>query len=456
MTIEITYLDPIYCRVNKEGIPVLKKVLYYKDTYWRQGFHRKVQKTYQKPMIGKDGLFLTGFMPRVMEYFIKQKLKYIFKGTLPKEPDARTFGQPYDSQPKYSFTLLPEQEEAVASALKHARGVIHYPTGSGKTVIFLSLLEALPERNAVIITHLQSIFDQTYYEAIGLFPHEVGRIGDGIQDPNRITIALIQSLNRMEPTEWHKLQDIVIVDEAHHCNDAEGSYAKVLKQIPAPIRIGVTATLPETEKGAMALEGLIGPVIAQKSIQEVSNLAKPIVKLKKLPFSQTVHDLRTWADVYRLGVVFNSRRHKQVLEDAVVLKAEGRTSLILVVQIEHGTNLIEMARKRFPDLKVKFVWGNTAGDERTVIKQALESGKVDCVICNAVWREGVNIPSLGAVINASGGKGEIPTIQSIGRGLRTTPTKKDVILLDYFDPSHKYLIEHFGHRLTLYFEEGWL
>jgi superfamily II DNA or RNA helicase len=450
--ITIEYIDPIYCRVNKEGIPVLKKVLYFKDVYWRQGFHRKVQKTYQKPMIGKDGLFLTGFIPRVLDYLVNKKIAYDFTETFPEKSGVITF----PTSTKNSFTLLPEQEEAVTSALLHGRGVIHYPTGSGKTVIFLSLLEALPDRNAVIITHLQSIFDQTYTEACRLFPGEVGRIGDNCKEPNRITIALIQSLNRMEPTEWHKLQDVLIIDECHHVNSTEGSYAKVLKQIPAPVRIGVTATLPDTEKGSMALEGLIGPVIAQKSIQEVSNLAKPIVKLKKLPFSQTVHDLRTWADVYRLGVVYNSRRHKQVLEDAVALKADGRTSLILVVQIEHGHNLMTMATKRFPNLCISFVWGDTTGDERAIIKRLLESGQGDCVICNAVWREGVNIPSLGAIINASGGKSEILTLQSIGRGLRTTPTKKDVILLDYFDPSHKYLIEHFGHRLTLYFEEGWL
>jgi len=60
-------------------------------------------------------------------------------------------------------------------------------------------------------------------------------------------------------------------------------------------------------------------------------------------------------------------------------------------------------------------------------------------------------------VNASGGKSEILTLQSLGRGLRTVPgVKDDVVLVDFFDPSNRYLVDHFGHRVSLYFEEGWL
>jgi superfamily II DNA or RNA helicase len=116
-----------------------------------------------------------------------------------------------------------------------------------------------------------------------------------------------------------------------------------------------------------------------------------------------------------------------------------------------------MSRRLFPQMRIEFVWSNVSGADRAAIKKDLNSGNIDVVIADAVWKEGVDIPTLGAIINASGGKSEINTIQTLGRGLRTVEgIKEDVILVDIFDPSHKYLIEHFGLRLCLYFDEGWM
>ena len=73
-----------------------------------------------------------------------------------------------------------------------------------------------------------------------------------------------------------------------------------------------------------------------------------------------------------------------------------------------------------------------------------------------IWKEGSNIPELDVVINASGGKSEMATIQIIGRGRRKTKTKSALIVYDFFDPSSRFLIEHFGFRVSLYTEMGWL
>ena len=79
---------------------------------------------------------------------------------------------------------------------------------------------------------------------------------------------------------------MVFVDEAHHAHDITKTYGKALTMLAAPAKFGLTATLPATEKGKMNLEALIGPVIANFSIQEAVNkgiLAKPIIKIIKVP-----------------------------------------------------------------------------------------------------------------------------------------------------------------------------
>jgi len=445
---KIEYLDPIYSQVSKEGIPILNQFLCYKDTFWRQGQYRKISKEYTRPLVSKKGIFLTGFLPKVFKYLYQNKIVYQF---ITRPHQLHIPGMNY-----FNETLRPEQNEAVNLILKHQRGVIHYPTGSGKTKIFISFIEVFPEANVLILLHRQDLLHQTYEQAEAKFPGQVGVIGNGVLEPNRITIAMVQTLSKMETTEFHREQDILIVDETHHVNNFSGTYYQVLTSIPAILRLGFTATLPATEKGRMALEGLIGPVIAEKKPQEVKSLAKIIIKLRKIPFSKTTHDLRNWKDVYKMGVVNNAQRHKMVLEDTVELVKQDKTVLILVVEIQHGYNLMEMAKAKFPDLNIEFVWGQTPSEDRVTAKRLLNEGNFDAIIANAVWREGIDIPSLGAIVNAAGGKSEIVTIQSIGRGLRTIGDKKEVTLVDYFDPSNRYLIDHFGHRLTLYFDEGWL
>jgi superfamily II DNA or RNA helicase len=398
--------------------------------------------------VSKKGLFLTGFLPKVFEYLHQKKIVYEF---INHPHQFIVPGMDY-----FDKILRPEQNEAINHILKCQRGVIHYPTGSGKTKIFISFIGIFPEANALILLHRQDLLLQTYSQANEAFPGQVGIIGNGVLEPNRITIAMVQTLSKIEPTEFHREQDILIVDETHHVNNFSGTYYKTLTSIPSPIRLGFTATLPSTEKGRMALEGLIGPVIVEKKPQEIKSLAKIIIKLRKIPFSKTIHELHNWKDVYKMGVVHNSQRHKMVLEDTVELVNQGKTVLILVVEIQHGYNLMEMAKAHFPDLNIEFVWGQTSSEDRVKVKKLLNEGNFDAVIANAVWREGIDIPSLGSIVNAAGGKSEIVTIQSIGRGLRTTGDKKEVILVDYFDPSNRYLVDHFGHRLTLYFDEGWL
>jgi superfamily II DNA or RNA helicase len=129
---------------------------------------------------------------------------------------------------------------------------------------------------------------------------------------------------------------------------------------------------------------------------------------------------------------------------------------VLAVRIEHGHILEEMAKELFPELKLKYIHGGSEDETREEVIKDLKSGKIDVAVATTILNEGVNIPSLGAVINAAGGKSEIAVLQKIGRGLRVTDKKKVIYLVDFFDSSHRFLIEHFGERLTLYFDKNWI
>lgn len=446
---KITILDHVWSQCEKKDIPKLKEFLFIEKVYYQPGRFRSIRRNYNKFLVDRWGKFLTGFIPK-----IKEKLGEV---SIDSSSIVPSLGRHPEFVQTMTTNLRPEQVEALNAIFKYQRGVIHLPTGSGKTLIFLSLIQELPkETEVLIIVHTQDLLTQTFQRANEMFPGQVGVIGGGEVDVRRINIGMIQTLYRLNIKDAFKDLDVVIADEQHHISSFKGTYAQVLEQLPnTPMRLGFTGTLPYISEGKMATEGLIGPVIFSKSIQEVKSLAKPKIILKKVPYSQDVNELRTYQDVYELGVVFNSKRNRMILDDAQEDVNAGRTVLILVTKIKHGQNLLELAESRYP-FQIDFVYGKTTKDVRAQIKADLEEKLIPVVIADSVWREGIDIPSLGSVINAAGGKSEIMTIQGVGRGLRKVEGKDEVIIRDYFDNSHRFFINHFGERVCLYFEEGWL
>lgn len=250
----------------------------------------------------------------------------------------------------------------------------------------------------------------------------------------------------------------VLVHNCHHISSFEGMYAKILSQMLTSIRFGLTATMPVREETKMALEGHIGPVIGELTMQEAAELeilAKPRVTIRKVLFNQSVKKLRKYPDVYEQGVVQNRSLNRLVVKEAKEILDSGGTVLILVVKIAHGENIVDMAKKLY-GLDLVFVQGSTNGDVREEIRQTMISKKVKGVIATAVFREGIDIPSLDAVVNACGGKSEIMSLQAVGRGLTKVEGKIHTTIVDFFNPSHHYLISHFGERISLYCEQEWL
>ena len=223
------------------------------------------------------------------------------------------------------------------------------------------------------------------------------------------------------------------------------------------MRLAFTATEPTLTEAKLALEGLIGPVIGEFTINEASEkgiLAKPKIKILKSAFDHSVRELRSYRQVYEEGIVQNESRNQQIVDVALKHKEQGEISLIFVNEIEHGENLIKLFNGS--ETNVPFVQGVMPPLERTNIKKSMIKGRRKIVIATTAWKEGINIPSLNVVINAGGGKSEISVLQSIGRGLRRTDDKEEVIIYDFFDPSHPHLVNHFGERITLYCEKEWL
>jgi len=438
MNLKITILDPVHSQV-KEGIGLLKPLLSYKAEFWIRGrFGKRTKKEYRKYLIDKEGVFLTGLIPRVKGYCKRQDIVLTIKGNEEKLKPGK-FEIP-------GITFRQDQIELIEKAITIQRGVIKSPTRSGKSIIMMGIISAFPKGVFLLLAHTLDIVNQ--------LQEDVDRFGFS----SRVDVGTIQSWANKNPIEYCDIYDGVITDEVHHLGNPTGHYAKVLHQMLATLRIGFTATLPLSKVATMTLEGTMGPVIGELTIQEAAEkgiIARPRIQLIKVPKSERIRKLGKYKVVYEKGIVFNRARNRLIVKEARKLMDEGNTVLILVVQIAHGDNLVDLA-KRLYGLDIPFVQGATDSEARMGVKKSLENKSIKIVIATAVFREGVNIPSLNSVINGCGGKSETMTLQAVGRGLTVVKGKNEAIIVDFLDLSHNYLISHIAERLALYSDMGWI
>lgn len=457
----ITIIDGIYCKASRDLWPHISRLMEYQGERWKQGpFHRTKEIKTRSFLDHRGGKFLCGFLPRVIRSLRESEIE--------PEISQRMFLDPIRSADLF---IKPEgmrvdqyqrQREIAIQAIKEQRGVIQAPTGSGKTTIAMLIASMFcPKHRTLFLCHTVSLLTQSHEEFTKAGFKNVSMIGGGraktlIEGYGTVVCSTIQTFSKFNPTEYCDLFDVVIVDEAHHVNSLNSQYGKVLTHLLAPIKIGFTATIPSDKEAALALEGIIGPVIGKVSIQEgvdMKIMAKPTIKLIPVPYNSLYGDIRKYQDLYKAAIVDGRIRNTLIAEKAIELAKSGLSSLIIVKEIQHGDNLVGVLQIK--GVKWEFVQGNTEGDIREKVKKALDKKDLKIVICTAVWKEGINIPSLNCVINAAGGKSEIATLQAIGRGLRSIPGKKEIVVYDFLDP-YKYLAQHAIQRISIYVEAGWI
>lgn len=114
------------------------------------------------------------------------------------------------------------QMDCVNALLKTDKGIIHSPTGSGKTNIMAYLI-AKSNNTALIIVPALDLVEQTKKRFLQIFGENVsigtidGTVSDKLsQINNNITISTWQSINAELIRELKGKHDIIIVDECHH------------------------------------------------------------------------------------------------------------------------------------------------------------------------------------------------------------------------------------------------
>lgn len=166
------------------------------------------------------------------------------EGLDPDWIDERHAGDPMMAGhiPGHRMTLWEHQGELLEAMLKREQGIVHSPTGSGKTTTAIAVIARLQLPAVVMVwsTSLAAQWVERLSAELGLHADDIGLVGDGVTRWRPVTVAMQQSLSA-DPAKLKKateLAGVVIADEVQRF--AAVTFGEVISKFPARYRFGVS------------------------------------------------------------------------------------------------------------------------------------------------------------------------------------------------------------------------
>ena len=355
---------------------------------------------------------------------------------------------------KYSY-----QKEAANKLVEKKRGILKAATNSGKTEIAAAIIKRLKIPTIFLVDGLELLYQtrERFSKRLNIPIENIGIIGDQqFYIGNWITISTPRSFqSRYKKEEINtRYWKMLFADECHR--SSADTFYNVLNILPCYYRFGMSGTpLNRSDGSDLKLIAQTGPIIyeiSNKFLVENGISVQPyvhIVKITKPIIPKDTH----WKKVKRLGIVENKDLNNKIINLAFKFIKKGKQVIIFIEEIKHGNELDRLMLLKSFEFQHQFIYGE---EEISVRKKAIDdfkNRKIKCLITSKILREGVDIPCVDVLIFASGGKSVIDLLQKSGRGLRTNNKKDSLIIVDFANFTHRYLLKHSLERLRTYKNE---
>lgn len=421
--------------------------------------------TIAKKYYGQNGILRapTGLLSYVREILDKNNVTYSIREE--RNQVVNTTG--YDAPALFSI-LRDYQVEAVDMTMRRNRGIIKMGTGAGKTECVIATIVRAAAFPSVFYVTSCDLLEQAYdrfrkYVINNGEVADIGRIGAGHCDIRPITIATVQSCQRVVSphgkhtkskfddytpddntrfTEEQKksIKDMVCqaqfvyLDEVQHCA-AETIQDILNASHGARFRVGGSAS-PWRDDG---LDILIEACFGRRLCDVTSSflirqgyLIKPYITFNH--FNQMLIPVKDWQSHYKAYVVENDERNAWIASRANFHVEKDRPTIILVKWARHA----EILKDIIPGSEVLTSSGEhaTRPKERKEILNQMRSRKLMCIIGTSLLDEGIDVPAAGAGIFAGGGKSSTRELQRVGRFIRKDdayPDKQCAYIEEFHD-----------------------
>lgn len=362
------------------------------------------------------------------------------------------------------------------------RGYIEAPTGTGKTVLFVTLAEAFSYQAAIppkilVVTPTKDLVRQTLggsrgdkgfagfapYMSVGTFYSDTPAGMRGLDA--QVTITTYASLTKLaaapmttidEQGDQHtKLVnlinqhfDIIFLDEGHRALGA--SSRRIIKDSNADtLIIGFTAT-PDYH-ASRGLESLLPSLIHHLDLKEAIklNMLSSVIPMAIPAPTTTAQEfsigaLGEYENKSLKQLIHNTARNRMVVSIAAQLIQAGNTPIIACIPgdtMMHPHVVADMLSEQFIDdengiprpIRVSAITSSISAATRQKIYAELEKGTIDALTYIDVLTEGWDSQRANVIINARPTRSLVSARQRAGRILRNKPDGRPALAIDIVD-----------------------
>lgn len=364
-----------------------------------------------------------------------------------KKPDKRIS---YNSD----ISLYDYQKAAVNAVFGAKNGILVSPCGSGKTQMALEIVARVGGR-ALWLTHTGELLTQSMERAKSVYcldKSQYGTITAGkVNIGSAITFATVQTMSNIDIRQYAHEWDIVIVDECQHCVGSPTrvmQFYKVLSNLSARHKIGVTATPKRSDGMERCMFALLGDIIYEIDKKEVEKYTCPVKVEKRetgyvpdMDFILSADGTIIYSDLIKDLTADDERNEKIASDVCDILRkdAEARV-LILSDRVAHLAELRNRICEKnvVPQDKIMQLLAVSGSNEaRKRRRQALvdlNDGKTKVLLATyQLAKEGLDVPQLRYVVFATPQKDQVTVTQAAGRVGRKADGKSFGTVIDYTD-----------------------
>ncbi len=321
--------------------------------------------------------------------------------------------------------------------------MIQMPTGTGKTIVFTSVVRDIqrwckvhsPESKILIVAHRKELIMQASAKLKDI-PHGIIMSGTKQEMYHMVQVASIQTFMscRNYETMRHYRFDFIIIDEAHH--SIASGYQKLWEMYPHSKKLGVTAT--PWRMNHCGFRTLFSEIVISKPIEWFVN-EHYLSNYDYISIRRNTETQKAVNSIDRYGVdgdyleaelsnVFDCDHIRAELYKSYKKFAEGKKGIIYAIDRRHAANIQDLYASH--GVSIRMIDGTTPAEERKDIIEDFKAGIIRVIVNVNIFSEGFDCPDIEFIQLARPTRSLTMYLQQVGRGLRISEGKKKSLILD--------------------------
>tara|TARA_Y100001970_G_C14244933_1_gene867459 strand:- start:2438 stop:3817 length:1380 start_codon:yes stop_codon:yes gene_type:complete len=355
--------------------------------------------------------------------------------------------------------ILPRsfQIEALKAWFKEKNGVVSLPTGSGKTILSVMLIEKIGRPTLIHVPTID-LMRQWKNVLTHYFKIPIGLLGGGINEIQSITVATYDSALIHVEDKGNQF-GFLVFDECHHLPSEQFKFTAISSI--APFRLGLSAT-PERNDGKESfLYELCGPLCYEIHIDQLSGNTLAPYEVRTIDVEMNSGDREKYEIAREIYIDFIRKYHinfkkpggwqiflkrtsesiqgREAFKAYLLQKKLSQASVAKekiiwkLFQKHKGDRILiftqdnEMAYRIGRNFLLPVITHLTKIKERESFLKAFKSGDYPVLITSKVLNEGVDVPEANVAVIVSGSGSIREHVQRLGRILRARPGKRAVL-----------------------------